>query len=155
GDGIVVLPGRVDVRAVGAHDDRARALQAIDTADAVLLHLDEGERAGAGVPAEHGDRIVERTGDVHMRAVGAHRDAARLPDAVDAADAVLLHLDERQRAVAGPAEHRDGIVTASRHVHVRAVRAHRGGARAVDPVDATDAVGIDVDLREATGTRIS
>ena len=96
GDGIVALGRHVDVGAVGAHRHPRRTVEGIDAGDAVLLLLDERERAGGDVAPEDGDRVVARADDVHVGAVGAHGHGARGAEAEDATRAVLLALDEAE-----------------------------------------------------------
>ena len=67
-----------------------------DAADAVELRLDEAERPARGIAREDRYCVVADAGGVNVRAVGAHRDSPGEVQAVDAADAIELRLDEAQ-----------------------------------------------------------
>ena len=105
-DGVVERSRRIDVRPVGADRDALGATEAGDTRDAVSLHLDEGERTGARLTREDGERVVVPAGHVDVGAVGAHGDALGAVEAVHPTDAVVLRLYESERA-------RRGTVSAS------------------------------------------
>jgi len=94
---VVDLAGGQHVGAVGAHGDPLGVVQAVDAADAVPENLEEGEQPGRRIAAEDGERVVVAARGVHVRAVGAHVDRARLGEAIDAPDAVLHHLEEGEQ----------------------------------------------------------
>src|SRR5207244_12535070 len=83
-----------DVHPIGADDDPVGAVQAIDAVDRILLHLDEGERPGGGVPVEDRERVVDLTGGVDGPAVRAHGHSTRPVEAGAAPAAVALDLEE-------------------------------------------------------------
>jgi hypothetical protein len=149
GDGAIEVARRVHVTAVGANRDRSDGVEPVDSAHSVLLLLDEGERTRRRVSREHRDRIVGDTDRIHVRSVGTHRHAVGDAEAVDAADAVFLLLDERQRTGQRiSTEHGERVVGFRRHVEVRSVGAERQPSWLREPVNAPGRVPLDLDQLE-------
>ena len=146
----------VDLAAIRGDDDAARASKAVDPAQPLLLCLDEREGAGGTVAGENRHRTVADRRDVDMEAVRTRRHLRGSRQSVDAGLALLLRLDERQRARGRvAAEDRDRLigvgirgVEAARHVDVRAVGAHHERVRPAEPIDAAYPVTLHPDERQ-------
>ena len=133
-DGVVERSRRIDVRPVGADRDALGATEAGDVRDAVSLHLDEGERTGARLTREDGERVVVPAGHVDVGAVGAHGDALGAVEAVHPTDAVVLRLYESERARRGIAcVDGERVADLRGHIDERAVGADGHAMRALQP----------------------
>ena len=104
---VVLGPGGVNVRAIGADGDGRGAAEAFDPEAALPLLLDEGERAGRGVAREDGERAVTAAGRVEVGAIGAERKGVGGTEAVHAGAAVVTGADVRE-AVRGVGRMRGG-----------------------------------------------
>ncbi len=144
---VVGVARGVDVVPVGADGDRARAVQAVDAADAVLLHLDVGQRAGRSIATEDGHRVVMLCRSVDVAAVGADGDPLRAIQTIHAADAVLLHFDAGQRA-AGSIAAEDGhrVVVGAGDVDMVPVRADGDRHCAIKSIHTADAILVHLDV---------
>src|SRR5439155_7782277 len=84
--------------------------------------------------------------------VGADGHAVGTGQAVDAADRLLLHLDEREGPRRGvPVEDRERVVDLTGGVDVPAVRAHGHAGRPAEAGDAPGAVELDLEVSEVAG----
>ena len=153
---VVELAGGVDVGAVRCDHHRLSAVEAVDAAYAVPLHLDEGQVAGGRIAAEDRERIGLAAHHVHVCAVGADGHAARLVEAVDAPDAVTEHAQELERAGLGvAAEDHHRVAERGGHVDVGTVGADRHRERPFETVDAADAVALRLDERDGSRRRVA
>src|SRR6187200_2103555 len=118
--------------------------------------LAEVERvARRRVAAEDRDRVVRTAGDnVGESAVRRELDARGGVQTGDPADAILEHLQERELAegrresVGLAGEHRHGVAEGAGDVDVVPVRTDADAARAVETVDAADALLLDLEPGE-------
>ncbi len=111
----------VEMTAVRRDRGAARRQHSSDSADAVLLALEESERAGRRVARERDHRVVGRAGDVDVAAVGRERHPRGAVQAVDAAQVVEHGAEIVELAGAGVArEDGDAVAQAAGRVEVLA-----------------------------------
>ena len=89
------------MRPVRTDRRREGPIEAIDAANAIFLHFDEGQLSCRRVPAEHGHRIVHIANDVDVCSIGADRRRIGPVEAIDAAQAILVYFDKGQEGRAG------------------------------------------------------
>ncbi len=132
GERVARRAGRQHVGAVGRDRHAARTGHAGDAADSVLLLLDVGEGAGAGVAREDAHRVVARRRGVEVLAVGARHRPGGAGQTVDAA-AVVDQRRRRQQPAEGDhgvaGEAGDGVVAGRGGVDEGAVGTGDGAAR--------------------------
>src|SRR5581483_3001013 len=154
GDGIIDGTRDVDVRAIRAHHDAARAVDAVHPGHTVLFGLDERQPPGRRVALEGDHGVGVATRRVQARAVHTERaDAAETGDAVRA---VALDLDERpvpRRRV--PGEDGDRRLERPGSIDVRAVAAHDDRLRAEEAADTRGIVAVHLDEREEPARRVT
>lgn len=124
GDRVVAVPRDVHTCAVGTHDDRRGAVEAVAPG-----RVDELERSVLCALEDRDSAVARRGVDVHS--VRAHRDAPGRSAATQARHRLRL---EEAEAAAADLEHRDGGVDHRRDVGVLAVRTRGDSARAVEAV---------------------
>lgn len=95
-------------------------LREAERAGAVLLELDEGERARSRLAREDGDRVVAAAGRIDLLSVETESDRVRAREPVDDSLAVAVHRRERERSRLRIArEVRDRVVVRRSDVDVR------------------------------------
>ena len=128
--------GNKSVTPVGADGHRACFAKAVDTFVGVLVDFDEGEPASVSIPAEHGNSVIHRAGDIGVAPFGADGHCECSVKAIDTCVNILVDFDESEGVRCGiSAEHSHSVIHRASNVDVALVGTDGHFACAVKAID--------------------